>query len=150
MRDFLRFAAYTFVRLMADTGTGASWGTSSTTFNGTLTAIQIGEETIPVLDQSPLSATSYLEKYFGDVKEPPQVTLFFLFASGTAMPDLDTTETGTVTWPLDSGQTTAATLAGTGRYVQRSWPDLGINQLQESTIAFQFDGVTGPTFTAAT
>lgn len=73
---------------MCDVGTGTTVAFSSSTLSGTLTSVGIGEESIPVLDETGLSTTDFREKCFGDLSEPPAITLGFDFASGSGLPAL--------------------------------------------------------------
>lgn len=124
---------------------------STSTLSGTVTGISIGEESIPVLDETGLSTTDFREKCFGDLSEPPQVTVSLDFSATDAFIALGTVETMTITFPMYPGDSTSeATYAGTGAVISRKLPDLAPDEKQVASVTFQFDGKTGPTFTAGT
>ena len=56
----------------------------------------------------------------------------------------------TITHPLETGQATAANLAGTGFIMDRTaLPEMAQNKLCVGTMRVRFDGKTGPTLTKA-
>lgn len=129
-----------------DTGHGATLTLSSTTINGLVRSINVGAETLGKVNRSALATTGFHEYLPGDLKEPPEVTMAFVFDSEAALPGLGTVETGTITYP--NAATTAANYAGTGFITSVKPTDLATDQLQELEITFAFDGLTGPTYTA--
>lgn len=139
--------------LEGDTGNGATvtFATSSLALAADAQTIDIGEETIELLDVSKLSTTGYMERVASDLKDPPEVTLTVLFNTEDAAPTVGgAPETITVTFPLRTGQSAAATLAGTGVITSFKLPNLANGQVQQAQVKFKYDGDTGPTFTAAT
>lgn len=59
-------------------------------------------------------------------------------------------ETVTITWPLRLSETTGATLAGTLFLIGDAGPDVEVNAsgVMSGEITCQWDGLTGPTYTA--
>lgn len=131
-----------------DTGHGASAVLSSTAYAFCWTEMDMGEETIPTVNISCLSTTDYEELIPGDLKEPGTVTIPFFNDPEDAAPTLGTVETLTITLPIsDSANTTAATWTGTGFLTNYKRPRFVKNEPQDGSLTFQFDGLTGPTFT---
>lgn len=133
-----------------DTGHGATLTLSTSALSFNWTSIDLGEETIDDIATSHLGSTGYKEYVPGDLKEGGSITIPFQFDNEAALPGLGTVETATVTFPLASGQTTAATLAGTGYLKRLKRPNLQTDTLQDGELVFMWDGGTGPAFTAAT
>lgn len=136
---------------IGDTGNGATvtFGTSSLSL--AITQIQIGEETIDMLDVSTLATTAYMERIASDLKDPPEVTVSFVFVTSATMPVVgDAPETMTITWPLQTGNNAAANLAGTAVFTSRKLPDLQNGQVQIGQCKWKYNGDTGPTYTKAT
>ena len=133
-----------------DTGHGASLTLSSTGLSFNWTAIDTGEETIPDVDRTSLATADYREYIPGDLKEPGEITIPFQWDAQAAQIAVGTVETVTVTLPLISGGTSAATLAGTGYIKRVKRPNLQTDTLQDGELTIKFDGLTGPAFTAAT
>lgn len=136
--------------LIGDTGNGATvtFGTSSLSL--AVTAIQIGEITVSMLDVSTLATTAFQEMIASDLRTTPEVSLDVLHVASAAVPTVGgAAETMTVTLPLFTGTTNAATLAGTAQFTSHKLPDLANGQLMMSKIKFKFNGDTGPTYTVA-
>jgi hypothetical protein len=133
-----------------DTGHGATitFGTQG----GTWRCIRIPghAETRPVVDTTYLATTTTRTNMPGDLKECSTFTVQVQFQGNQGLPTLTTAETVTITHPLASGGATAATVAGTGYVTRRKYPDMETNALQVAEFDIQWDGGTGPTFTAAT
>lgn len=103
---------------------------------------------VPVLDDTTLASTGYMEKRAGDLKdiEPIDCEIF-------ADPDVEVPvgllATITITYQPKSGQTNGATLVGTGFISSESEGAKVPNEQVISTYQLQFDGkVTKPTRTA--
>lgn len=136
--------------LIGDTGNGATatFGTSSLSL--AVTSIQIGEISINMLDVSTLATTDFEEMKASDLKKTPEVTLNVLFVASAAIPTVGgAPETMTVTLPLFTGTTNAATLAGTAQFTSLKLPDLANNQIMAAQVKFKYNGDTGPAFTVA-
>ena len=67
----------------------------------------------------------------------------------SAYHEFPTAETATITWPLGSGEGTAATLVGSGFITGVTFPEFEDDVLQAGSMTFSWDGETGPKYTAA-
>lgn len=136
-----------------DTGNGATLTFSSTTFSVPIKVLVPPEWSIDVLDVSALSTTGFEKKIASDLKKVTPVTYDFYWDTGKSLPTIaGTAETITITFPLRSGaggEGTAANLAGTGFISGIKFPQLANGEVQMGTITLQFDGSTGPAWTAA-
>lgn len=128
------------------TGHAATFTFGTNSYALALTSITPPPWEIPVLDKSTLATTAFREKIPGDLVEPGQVTLEFLFKRDNYITPGGATETLTLTWANEG--TTAANLAGTGFVVSFTPGALVTDELQAGTAVVQYDGATGPTFTA--
>ena len=128
------------------TGTTVAFGTSSYSVN--ISSISISGEEVPVIDATHMGTTGYREKIFGDLVEPPEVTVEIHFDPDNEPPVSGAVETVTITFPLPAGQTTAANMAGTAKIV--SWDNaVPLEDIMTGTYTIKFDGFTGPTWTAS-
>lgn len=59
-------------------------------------------------------------------------------------------ETVTVTWPMGTGETTAAKIVGSGFFTAVTFPEFENDTLQKGKVTISWDGVTGPKYTAGT
>lgn len=137
--------------MAVDTGHGASitFGTTG----GTWLCRQISgpEVTRPVVDTSHLTTSTKRSKMAGDLDDWGPVTLTILFQGSQGLPARSTTyETITITHPTAPGGSTPATLAGSAIINRVKFPDFITGELQIGEIEFTYDGITGPTYTAAT
>jgi hypothetical protein len=131
-----------------DTGHGASLVLSSTAYSFNWTSMDLGEAVREAIPDHTLATSNWLTTRPADLSDPGSVTLPFQFDPGTAIADVNgATQTATITFPMASGQTQAATLAGTGFITNVKRPNLQTNVIQDGSITFKFDGKTGPTFT---
>lgn len=134
---------------MADTGNGATLTRSGFTVD--IVAITIGEQRIELLDESLLSSTGFMKKLSADLADAGSITVEYLYDGTDANVSIGGAAVSTiVTWPLATGQTTAANLTGTAIAVSKKFPDFRNNELQTATAEFAWDGKTGPTLTVAT
>lgn len=133
---------------MADTGNGASFTKSG--FTRDIVSISIGEQTIDMLDVSLLSSTGYMKKIAADLADAGTFTIEVLADGADAASTLGgAAATSTITWPLQSGESTAADIEGTAVLSGYKPPDFMNNELQTEQYTFTWDGATGPTFTAS-
>ena len=133
-----------------DTGHGATLTLSTNSGSYKIRRIVGYRENLPVVDISYLGTTGYRDVMPGDLVAIDAFDVDVLFEAVTGLPATGTVETATITYPLQSsGATTAANSAGTAFITSRKWPDLQTNNEMVGTISIQFDGATGPTFTAA-
>jgi hypothetical protein len=133
-----------------DTGQGASvvFGTSGESFN--ITTIGLPEETREPISTVHLGSTK-MTVIAGDLADHSVMTLEGHFDAQAALPVTDTAaQTVTVSFPLISGGSSAATYAGSAMITKVGAPQLVTGELQAITLEVKFDEVTGPTFTPAT
>lgn len=105
------------------------------------------EETLEGLIDSDLSTTNYETMVPADLIAVSPMTATIRWDNGD-VPPLGTVELITITFPLESGESTGATLAGTGFISGRTGPNLVNNTIAEASISIQFDGKsTEPTYT---
>ena len=133
-----------------DTGHGATVTLATTGLSLNWTSIDLGEETINDVEQTHLGTTGYREYRPGDLKEPGEVVIPFQWDSEAAQIAVGTVESLTFTFPTATGQSTAATYAGTGYIKRVKRPNLQTDTIQDGELTVKFDGITGPTYTAAT
>lgn len=142
--------------LTGDTGNGATL--TLALFNGTtaITAaldvmnINPGRLSVDSVDVSTLGTTGIEERIPGDIAKHSELTADFKFITKEVKPTLPSAAgTGTITYPLRSSETTAATKTGTGFLTGFEEPTLANGQLQVGKLSWQWDGDTGPAFTAA-
>jgi len=133
-----------------DTGHGATITLSTSALAFNWTGMDLGEESIPDVDRSHLATADYREYMPGDLKEPGLITIPFQWDSDAAQVAEGVPETITVTFPLASGGSTAATFAGTGYINKVTRPNLQTDTIQNGEITIKLDGLTGPVYTAAT
>lgn len=134
---------------MADTGNGATLTRSGFTVD--IVAIVVGEQRIDLLDESLLSSTGFMKKMAADLADAGSITVEYLYDGTDTSVTLGGAAVSTiVTWPLATGQTTAANLTGTAIVVGKKFPDFRNNELQSASVEIAWDGKTGPTLTVAT
>lgn len=146
--------------LTGDTGNGAllefaadmGFGTNTTSMD--VIEITPGEETVGVIDVSTLATTDAMESIPSDLREIGEASATFKFLTETGtlavVPSLPAAAgTITLTFPLRSGETQAATYVGTGFITGFTPPSLANGELQVGEIKWKFDGDTGPTYTEA-
>lgn len=136
---------------MANTGVGATLVLSgASTFSGSWKSISGFRQTVDTLDDTALSSNDYYEFVPDDLLKIDPITVELYGNVKETAPVVGAVPTVTITFPLQSGQTVAATLTGTAIITEFSQPELAIGQRLMSTLGLQFDGKTGPTFTKAT
>jgi hypothetical protein len=100
------------------TGTTVAFGTS-TTFDAHVTGLSINGEEMAVIDISHMGTTGTRAKMLGDLKENVTVDVDMHYDPSETIPT-GVGQTITITFPIYSGQTNGATLAGTGVIVSHS------------------------------
>jgi hypothetical protein len=149
--------------LKADTGNGASITLSVSALSLAIKDIDISAIELASLSCGVLATTDFDEVAPSDLKKPPKITVMFLSNGAVAEPTLGQLsgvtrasgeaykgETVTVTYPVIGGSGTAGKFVGTG-YIESWKPSKFVNGAwQEGTIVIQYDGVTGPAYTAQT
>ena len=131
---------------MALTGNGASISISG--FTGTVQTISGIEHTREALDVTPLDAADFEEVDPAPLRSPGSVDVVYFYDSSNEAPLSGDAGTVTLTFPLKSGQTTAATLSGTGFLTRAAVTELNNTAKTMGEITVQWDGKTGPTYTA--
>lgn len=136
--------------MAADTGNGFAVTLATTTTTGWLfKEVDLGEESVPDINDSHLATTNYETFFPGDLKEPGEVTFSLLVDATKASPAIGTVELLTGTFPIStSGNLTNATFTGTGYIKRVKRPRLVNNEVQMYDVTFKLDGKsTEPTFT---
>lgn len=134
-----------------DTGHGATVTFGTTSWSGKLVRINGLEISRDPVETTYLGSGTKTTMIAGDVDKYSPVVLTVGFETATGLPSNTTTaETVTITFPLapGGGGATGATLAGTAFIVRVKYPDMQTGQATEGEITIQFDGGTGPTWTA--
>ena len=131
-------------------------GTNATV--GTVIAITPPEESVDDIDDDYLGVTDYHEMTPGLVAHLGKMQITSIFnpdavaandaASPHVLPALGIVTTGTLTFLARAGQTTGATLIGTGYLSKRGASELATDQRVTNQLDWQFDGKTGPAYTA--
>ena len=145
-----------------DTGNSATVAFATSGFSVDITRIGSFEMDLPVLNSSHL-LTSINESYeMGDLVslDPIEMDYWFdpQFGTSSKEPPIATikaakqsTETLTITWPVQSGDATGLILTGTGFMNHFTAPELLNNTLQSGSFSIQFSGgSSGPTWTDPT
>jgi len=131
------------------TGNGATIsGLGVTTFLTSISAAKIGQTP---LDITVLATTGFKKMRPGDLRDLPEVTVEFFWLG--AAPPITTTmiptsepyagTTFTITYPG------AGSLAGTAFVKSVDFPAPKNGEVMKGSMTIQFDGATGPAFTAA-
>lgn len=124
---------------IADVGTGTTvaFGTS-TTFDCQVTGIRINGEEVAVIDITHMGTTGTRSKMFGDLLENVTVDVDIHFDPSETVPT-KTSQTVTFTFPVPTGSTNGATLAGTGGVVSHS-ADIPLEDKMTGSYRVQFTG----------
>jgi hypothetical protein len=143
--------------LTGDTGNGATLTlalfSGTTAITASLDPISITPAAITVgkVESSTLATVGHKEYIPDDLSDSGENTATFKYITTGAKPSLPSAAgTFTITLPLRTGETTAGTITGTGFVTGFTPPTLENGQLQVGTLAWAWDGDTGPTVTAAT
>lgn len=137
--------------LVGDTGQGwtLTLGTQSLTLN--ITEMDLGRWTRGFLPVSQLSTTAFEEFIASDLVNGGELKVKAIYKSSLNAPSVSAgPETVTVTAALQTGDTGAATLAGTAFGTVLDWPKPKINDVLMIEYTIKWDGDTGPTYTKAT
>lgn len=139
--------------MAADTGNGATIAFSITGITLRAYDMEIGEQTIAVLDKTVLTDTGFIRKMPGDLVDPGDVEVNYEYNPnsipplGYATPSTQTYDVVTITYPVQPGQTNGATLVGTAFISTRGGPRLANNEIMKGKIKITWNGDTGPTYT---
>lgn len=142
-------------------GNGATFtvtGTNATV--GTIISIDPPEESVDDISDDYLGVVDYHEMipglviHIGKMKITSIVDLDVFAANDVAspavIPALRVVTTGTLTFRAQTGQTSGATYIGTGYLSRRKVSELATDQRVTVEYDWQFDGKTGPAYTAGT
>lgn len=101
------------------------------------------------LEDTALDSAGFYELCPDDLEkiDPIDVTIYF---DGKKAPPVKSVGTVTITLPTQHGQATPAIISGTGYIKRREIGELTAGVRMMDSITVQFDGKTGPTYTAAT
>lgn len=128
-------------------GNGATLTFATSGFTPLVVSMDGLEETLEALQDSDLSTTNYHTMCPADLKEIAPFTAEIRWEQDD-IPPLGTVELITLTYQLESGESVAATLTGTGFMTSRTSPALANNEIAAGSIAIQLDGkATEPTYT---
>ena len=128
-------------------GNGATFVLSSGSV-GTVISLDPPEETLIDVPDDNLGTTDQHEFVPGEVAETTPLSGVAVFEGGTLPALGGTPVTGTLTYPLGTGQATGANYAGTGYFNRRKVTELTLDGRVLLEFAFKYDGKTGPTYTA--
>lgn len=148
-------------------GTGSLYGNGSTftvtgtgATVGTIIEIDPPEETVEDIPDDYLGVIGYHELIPGLVARVGSMMIRSIVdidvlaandvASPQVLPALGIVTTGTLTFRPQTGQTVGATYIGTGYLKRRKVTPLQTDARVEVEYEFQFDGKTGPAYTAGT
>lgn len=146
-------------------GTGSLYGNGSTftvtgtnATVGTIISIDPAEETVDDIPDDYLGVASYHEMIPGLVVRLGKLTIRAIVdidvlaandaASPQVLPALGIVATGTLTFRPQTGQTSGATQIGTGYLSRRKVTPLEVDTRVEVEYDWQWDGKTGPAYTA--
>jgi hypothetical protein len=142
-------------------GNGATFtvtGTNATV--GTIISIKPGAESVDDIPDDYLGVVDQHEMIPGLVVHQGKYRISAIFnpdtiaandvASPHVIPALGIVSTGTLTFRARTGQTSGATLIGTGYLSNREVSELATDQRVTIDFDWQFDGKTGPAYTAGT
>ena len=135
---------------MADTGNGTTLTFATSGFTANIYSIAGATFTRDALETTHLGTTGFKEYVPDDLVEPGEFEIEFEWnqSFSTFPPISAAAETITVTYPLKTGETTNATLAGTGFLTSTTGPNVTNGEIMRGTSVVKFTGVTGPTYTA--
>ena len=128
---------------------------ATATFPGITSAcarsISVSGFSVDKIDATCLDSDNFKEYVPSFLKEPGEVSATFRFTGELPVADVGTIGTATISFGLLDGETTAASLTGSGFLTDVSTSEINGTSLVEMTVTFAFDGVgTEPAFTAAT
>jgi len=127
---------------MADTGNGATLTNATESWTSACVTIGAMTTSIPALDSSDLSTTTYAKKTRGDLVDigPIECTLIWDQDTRPPLPGVSASSEWILTFPGSQ------TVSGTGFLTEVSGAELANNQVQIGSFTLQFDGQTGPAY----
>lgn len=133
---------------MSDTGNQATLTLSVTGSVGDIRTMDLPEWLLEKINDSHLGTDNFETFCPGDLSDPGEISGTVVFDATAALPNRGVVETATITLAISTtGNTTNATLVGTGFLTRTKLPNLANNQLNEWEFTFAFDGKTEPAFT---
>jgi hypothetical protein len=133
---------------LGDTGQGATLVFETSSALGRIRSMQLPDWVMEAIEATGLEDTGFGKKIPGDLTDAGEASITAVFDATEAIATPGTVETLTVTFPIGTaGNTTAATMAGTGFISTVGLPNMITGELMELTYTFTYDGDTGPAFT---
>ena len=133
--------------ICGDTGQGATITATSglTSWQGKPRTIDFSEDAIDMLDCSHLGTTGFRSEVATDLRDGIEVSITYLFDTFDSLPAVGgSLGTFTVTFPLRTGETTAANVAGSAFVKSHQLPSLKLGELQEGKLTVKYDNVAVP------
>lgn len=139
-------------------GNGATVTLSSTGSSLAVSKITIGAWSRARIERKLLDAAGPSQYAGGSVYDHAPIEIEFYFDSSkesvlstnSGQHQFPGAETVTITWPIGTGESGAATLVGTGFITEVEWPEFDHDTYQMGKLTVSWDGETGPVFTKAT
>lgn len=140
------------------TGQGTTAVLTAGAIVGCVRSLTLPEITMDKIDASCLATVGFMKYIPGDLSDPGECQMeiifdptFDFFDNPADAQDVDgvvgNVDTLTITFPIGhAGNTTNATLTGTGFITNYSLPDLSNGTLAVVNVTFAYDGDTGPAF----
>lgn len=128
------------------TGTTIAFGTSSFTAN--IRSISADGISRAVIDKTHMGSTTSMRKRPGKLVDPGELTVEFELDPDAQPPIAGAPETITITFPIPTGSTNGATLAGEGFVSEWSWND-PLEDDMTASMTIVWTGATGPAWTDA-
>ena len=142
--------------LTGDTGNGATLtlalftGTTAITAALDVITISSGNITVSPVNVSTLASSGFNENIPGDLATIAESSATFKYLTSSTPPTLPSAAgTCTITFPARTGETTPASMTGTGFLTGFQAPSMENGSLQVGTVSWMWDGDTGPSITAA-
>lgn len=135
---------------MADTGNSASIAFATSSFSANIYMIGSTSQERAALETSHLGTTNQKTFVPDDLIDPGEFEIEFEWdqSFSTFPPISAAAETVTITFPLKSGESTAATLAGSAFVTSSSGPDVENGTIMRGTMTVKWDGQTECAYTA--
>ena len=135
---------------MALTGNGTTIAFGTSSFSANVYSIGGSTQTREALETTYLGTSGFKEFIPDALVDGGEAEIEFEWnpSFGTFPPISGAAETITITFPLLSGETTNATLAGTGFLTSSTGPNVANGEIMRGTATVKFDGGTGPAYTA--
>lgn len=115
---------------------------------GTIVSLDPPEETLEMVPDDVLTTTVDHELIPGKLKTIGPLTGMAVFNPSSMPPMAGAVVTATITFPLDVGQSVAATYAGTAFITRRKPSAIELDTRILLEFSLQFDGKTGPVYSA--